>query len=256
MTIMLKPGIYELVPVETDEDDVPSVALDPNAVYNEDEEESFIGLEAPLDSNGPAGIAPLEGYADHLMITIGTGLLDANTYIDGGSVRTPYGALTVAEHYLLKPAAAMSRNAHPSIQYAMNWLTFELTGEQPLEVEGSVIRIGGMEIDPMSLGSVEIVHHALDDVETTWGEVLVKGRVHDAVATAHVARVGDPLNDILCEMPRDRDDGVLVILTFTSEQIDRIEWLGTQAADAFARRMRGIEAEGGRQMVVAPAIGE
>jgi len=256
MTIMLKPGIYELVPVETDEDDVPSVALDPNAVYNEDEEESFIGLEAPLVSNGPAGIAPLEGYADHLMITIGTGLLDANAYIDGGSVRTPYGALTIAEHYLLKPAAAMTRNAHPSEQYAMNWLSFELTGEQPLEVEGSVIRIGGMEIDPMSLGSVEITTHTLDDAETSWGEIVVARRTHDAVPTAHVARVGDPLNAVLCEMPRERDDGVLVILTFASEQIDRIEWLGTPAADAFARRMRGIAAQGGSQMVVHPKIGE
>lgn len=248
MTPMLKPGFYSLVPAEIVEyhDGTagdPHVAVDPHACYNLEDESSFMRFDAPT-----APIEPLAGVDGGFVLTVDLKGLDP----EGSSVVGPFGPLTIARHYALVPATGLTANAEPAEQYAINWLSFELTGEQPLVVEDSVIRIGAMEIDPTILGDVELGVTLLDGVETSWSDIRAAGRTDEATHVVHVARHGDPLNAILSRRYRAHDDGVLVCPLFAADDIVEVEWIGTDAAMAFAREMRRVSADGGSHLVLHP----
>jgi hypothetical protein len=251
MTHMLQPGIYSLIPVETDDeaDGETVVALDPHTAYNlEDAPDSDASLVVVGDTTDP--ITPFDAVEGGLVLSIDIGDVDP----DGSSVVGPWGALSIAQRYVLIPVDRWTANAEPDAQYAINWLSFELTATQPLTVEGSTIRIGQMEIDPTILGAVSLGTTLLDGVETDWAEIVGAGRAQDATHVYHVARNGDALNAILSAMPRSHDDGVLVMLDFTPAQVTEIEWIGTEAADAFAREMRSQMAQDRSHIVLHPAF--
>lgn len=250
-TCTLKPGIYNLMPCDVSHGDGRIfVCIDP-VRYHADED----GLDQPSGCHHVAHpsrrrIAPLHRREDITVVRVDI----ARDLLDGNSIQTPYGPLSVTRHYAIVPAAGISRNPFPSTQYAWNWIAFELTGEQPLSVEGSVIRIGGMEIDVASMGDLEHTEYQLDGKVADWGDARRAGRTADVVHVRHVAVTGDPLHAILSKMPRDLDDGVLTMLTFAPEQVTEIELIGTPAADAFAREMRDQMAHGRDHVVLRPAI--
>ena len=250
-TFTLAPGIYNLIPAEHDHDGPGrAVALDPVRAYNNPDAEDgeILAVERGDPADGP--ITELAEIGGHLIVVD-----NEPTEIEGSSTVTLVGPLTISDLYVLVPADAITANTQPDRQYAINWLSFELTGEQPLSVEGSVIRIGAMDIDTGGLGAVKLDTTVLDGVETDWGDVIKAGRTRESSTVSYVAANGDALNAILAEMPRLLDDGVLVILNFTVEQIERIESLFTPEADAFARDMRRQLAAGCTHTVLRPAIG-
>ena len=250
-TITLKPGIYNLAPCQICEDDALMVCLDPvTAAADIDDESVFVPLAPPVDA------VSTEGCPDGVVVVrvaMAEDMAEAASE-EPFSIQTPFGPLTVARHYSIMPAEAFSRNPVPGEQYGLNWLCFELTGEQEVSVEGSTIRIGGMEIDPTALGDVYVSTHTLDGVVRDWGDIVATGRAREAIETRHVARCGTPLNRILQDMPCSMDDGVLYIATFSAEQLTEIEWLGTPEANAFAQAMRDQMAAGRNHICFSPAI--
>lgn len=247
---ILPPGIYNLVACERNDDPfLYSACLDPDGAHNggDDVPDDFACQQFYTRA---MPIAHLPGRDDVLVLRLDLGDVE----IEGSSVQTPYGPLTISDHYAIVPAERITRNASPGDQYASNWISFELTGEQPLVVEGSRIGIGGMEIDPAAMGDVELTEYMLDGEMVEWSDARDAGRGPDVVRIGHVARTGDKLHDILVQMPRELDDGVIVMLFFTPEQLVEIEWLGTPAADAYARRIRRQMANGRAHFVVRPAI--
>lgn len=247
----LKPGIYNLMPCEKSHGDGRIfVCTDPVRYYADAD-----AIEMPsgcIHTAHPSRrrIAPLHGRDDVTIVRVD---ID-DALIDGNSIQTPYGPLTVARHYAIVPADVISRNSSPSEQYAWNWIGFELTGEKPLSVEGSTIRIGDMAIDAASMGDLEHTQLRLDGEIACWETAIKERRTAEVVREAFVAVTGDPLHAILSTMPRELDDGVLTMLTFHENQVEGIEAIGTPAANAFAREMRDQMAHGHRHIVLHAAI--
>lgn len=245
----LAPGIYNLVACNHESEPfLMSACLDPNGAHNDEDAEDDFACQ-PFYA-APAPITFLPGRPDVLVLRVDIGDID----IEGSSIQTPYGPLSISDHYVLVPTDRITRNAHPGEQYVENWLSFELTGEQPLSVDGSVIRIGGMEIDAAALGDVEHTEHQIDGEPFDWMEAVKKGRTKEVDHVRHVAKTGDRLHAILSEMPRELDDGVIAMLTFTPQQVADIECIWTPAADAFGREMRDQMRHGRSHIVLRPAI--
>lgn len=250
-THTLKPGIYGLVPCEAEGDGILGVCLDPVACTADIYDDSTLLLiPTPVDD------VSTEGCPDGIVV-VRVAMSDQKAEaIDGEAfnIQTPFGPLTVAQHYSIMPLEAFSRNPDAGEQCAMNWLCFETTANQEVSVEGSTIRIGAMEIDPTVLGDVYISTHTVDGEIRDWGDIVKAGRTRDAVETKHVAKCGTKLNAILQDMPCTMDDGVLYIASFSPEQVTEIEWLGTPESNAFAQSMRDQMAAGRNHICFSPAI--
>lgn len=251
-TFTLKPGIYNLMPCDVSTHDKRiHVCIDPVRYHAErhDWDNRPRGCHHAAHPSRRR-IAPLHRREDILIVRVDI----AERLLDGNSMQTPYGPLTRARHYAIVPTDRISRHPSPDTQYARNWIGFDLSGEQPLSVEGSVIRIGGMEIDVAAMGDLEHTEYRLDGKVTCWSDAFRAGRSGEIESIRHVAVTGDPLHAILSTMPCNLDDGVLTTLTFTPEQATEVEWIGTPAADAFALMMREQLAGGRNHIVLRPAL--
>lgn len=68
------------------------------------------------------------------------------------SYDTPYGALTVADGYVLAPVSSDQTNPNPEDHGAHNWLVFDLKEATQVIVGNGAIIIGDREIDLIDLG--------------------------------------------------------------------------------------------------------
>ena len=67
------------------------------------------------------------------------------------SFDTPYGALTVADGYVLLPVVSDKTNPEPADHGAHNWLVFDLVEETQIIVDNGAIVIGDRELELLDL---------------------------------------------------------------------------------------------------------
>jgi len=247
----LAPGLYQLVPVEwNDEDedgnDVPetsSFATDPDICYNSFGEGQYV--EFPKDFYPDFGTivdSPV-GPAGTLILTLD--MDDGFPYdsVWSTSVNSPLGPLSFRLQYALMPTTSRSLCNAPGGQDATNWLVLDLVEETTVAVDGGRILIGSDVVDVGAGPDFQIRTHSLDGVDIKWGDVNrdIQARV---VTTKHVIRAGTDLHVLLMGMINGEDDGVMAFANTDAAGLAAVQAIDTPEAKLIAAELSTHIAEG------------
>ena len=240
----LSPGLYQLVPVEWDDEDedgndVPetsSFATDPDVCYNIFGESRYVELPKDFDPDFGTIVDSPVGPAGTLILTLD---LDDGFPYDSvwpTSVNSPLGPLSISERYVLMPTTSRTLCDAPGGQDATNWLVLDLSVPTTISIDGGRILIGPDVVDVGSGPDFQVRTHTLDGIDVQWGDVDGDSR-RRVVTTKNVIRAGTDLHVLLMSMIDGEDDGVMAFANTDAAGLAAVKAIDTPEAKLIATEL-------------------
>lgn len=237
----LSPGLYQLVPVECDDEDedgndvteTSSFATDPDACYNSFGESRYVELPKDFDPDFSTIVDSPVGPAGALILTLAFDDAFPLDSVQCTSVNSPLGPLSISERYVLMPTTSRTLCDAPGGQDATNWLVLDLSVPTTISIDGGRILIGPDVVDVGSGPDFQVRTHTLDGVDVKWGDVDGDSR-RRVVTTKNVIRAGTDLHVLLMSMIDGEDDGVMAFANTDAAGLAAVQAIDTPEAKLIA----------------------